>query len=95
MIEVFLINEQVSEIVREFFSVFDENLNDNIPSYTEAVKLVTSAFEEGTKHSGKSKELLGELSETWVREQIYINISLDDAIYCAFLEGAVLAHPFK
>lgn len=95
MTEVFLIGELVSEIIKEISFVFDENMYDNIPTYDEAVKLVTSAFAEGTKHYSTNKELLGELSETWVSKQRYTNISLDDAIYSAFLKGAILAQPFK
>lgn len=95
MNEIFLINTPVSEIVNQFSSIFDENLNDEIPTHNEAVQLIMNAFAEGIKQYGKNMELLGELSEEWVRKQKYINISLDDAIYSAFMEGAALSQPFR
>lgn len=94
MNEIFLINVPVYEIISQFSSIFDENLNDVVPTHIEAVQLITTAFAEGIKQYGKDKELLGELSEEWVKKQRYINMSLDDAIYSAFMEGATLAQPF-
>lgn len=95
MNEVFLINAPVCEIVNQFPSIFDENMNDEIPTHNEAIQLISNAFAEGIKQYGKDKELLGELSEEWVRKQRYINMSLDDAIYSAFMEGATLTQPFR
>ena len=65
-------------------------MHDDIPTYDEAVKQVTCAFEEGIHYRGNDNQLLGDLSETWVRNQKYVNMSLDDAMYCAFMESATL-----
>lgn len=82
-------NAHINRIITTSFKMFDSNINDEIPTLIEAKEALQNALNEGEKHINKEADVIYSVAEKWVRNQLYKNIWLDDAIYDAFISGAI------
>lgn len=82
-------NEHINRITTTSYKMFDSNINDDIPTLKETKEAFQKALKEGEKHINKESDAIHSLAENWVRNQPYKNIWFDDAIYDAFISGAI------
>ena len=52
-------------------------------------EILQAAFDEGKKHTGKECATIHSLAEEYVQAQPYVDMSQDDAIYEAFVNGTI------
>jgi hypothetical protein len=52
-------------------------------------EILQAAYNEGKTHHGKENDVIHSLAERYVQSLPYESIERDDAIYIAFIKGAI------